>query len=72
MCAHCPNDVHLHIHHIDGDPNNNSIENLMLLCNEHHAECHPENYYQILNFKPKNLGWLLGQRDGSAEFTLIS
>ncbi|MBS3131516.1 HNH endonuclease [Candidatus Woesearchaeota archaeon] len=34
LCAHRG----LHIHHIDGNPSNNRITNLILLCPNHHAE----------------------------------
>jgi hypothetical protein len=37
LCCVCENRGH-HIHHIDEDPSNNDIDNLILLCFEHHEE----------------------------------
>lgn len=39
-CCVCPNPRPLgdHLHHIDGDPSNNTIDNLVLLCFRHHDE----------------------------------
>src|SRR5437588_386445 len=37
LCCVCERRGH-HIHHIDEDPSNNDIDNLVLLCFEHHEE----------------------------------
>lgn len=34
----CPHETGLEIHHIDGNPENNNIENLIYLCAVHHAQ----------------------------------
>ena len=52
-CAMCGARRRLHIHHIDHDPSNNEIENLILLCNYHHAEMHPEKAWKIIHFGKK-------------------
>ena len=49
-CAHCPKDTRLMIHHLDGNPNNNEIENLILLCDECHSDQHPHNEEGIKSF----------------------
>jgi len=47
----------LQIHHIDKDPSNNSIENLMLLCYEHHAIVyHPEKAGEMIQWWIEKFG----------------
>lgn len=36
----CDQTENLHIHHIDGDRENNAVENLRLLCRKHHRQIH--------------------------------
>ncbi len=52
-CALCPTRRKLHIHHIDGDPNNNDLDNLLLLCSECHGMHHPEKAWQIMHYGDK-------------------
>jgi 5-methylcytosine-specific restriction endonuclease McrA len=37
LCCVCHRRGH-HIHHVDGNPGNNELSNLVLLCFEHHHE----------------------------------
>jgi len=49
-CTKCDYDKHkgsLHVHHIDGDHNNNSKENLEVLCANCHAELHHKSKLKI-------------------------
>jgi 5-methylcytosine-specific restriction endonuclease McrA len=39
-CADCEATVHLEVHHLDGDPQNNRAENLLTLCDKCHMERH--------------------------------
>jgi 5-methylcytosine-specific restriction endonuclease McrA len=39
-CRECGTEQLLHVHHIDGNPRNNDESNLILLCEEHHAQAH--------------------------------
>jgi len=39
-CEICGSEEEIEIHHKDGDPTNNSLENLVPLCREHHMEVH--------------------------------
>lgn len=36
---HCPADSALEFHHIDGNPVNNRLSNLLVVCSNHHAAC---------------------------------
>ena len=50
-CAHCSNTEKLQIHHQDGNPNNNNLDNLILLCVKCHAEgMHPYKEEEILKW----------------------
>lgn len=40
VCKVCGTTKTLQVHHIDGDSNNNSDPNLIILCKRHHAETH--------------------------------
>ena len=40
LCEACKDSEDHHIHHVDGDPNNNTIENLVMLC----VNCHKEEH----------------------------
>ena len=44
MCCVCrgPAAAGLHIHHIDGDPGNNDLSNLAVLCLDHHSLAHTQ------------------------------
>ena len=55
-CQHCGFDfkqdgdsIKIHAHHIDGNPNNNDINNLVILC----AKCHRLAHHHDLTFKFK-------------------
>jgi 5-methylcytosine-specific restriction endonuclease McrA len=50
-CQKCGTRQHIHIHHIDGDKTNSTIENLIVLCNSCHIKLH--------NHVPKNLKRLI-------------
>ena len=39
-CAECGTDKDLQVHHIDGDYNNNTVENLIVLCRSCHMKRH--------------------------------
>ena len=41
-CSICANDAVI-IHHIDNDPSNNTIENLIVLCPNHHSLVHSKS-----------------------------
>lgn len=47
-CILCNEDLLLHVHHIDGDRNNNSPENIIPLCPTHHAYCHDIELWYIV------------------------
>lgn len=56
VCQHCGFDFkqggksnQIHVHHIDKNPKNNNVNNLVLLC----AKCHKLAHHQKLNFKFK-------------------
>lgn len=36
---HCSVDSSLDFHHIDGDPANNCLENILVVCSNHHRAC---------------------------------
>lgn len=40
ICEYCNTETRVHIHHKDGNPNNNIVSNLQMLCLFHHAEMH--------------------------------
>lgn len=40
MCVFCDAGKFLHVHHIDTDRNNNSLDNLLLVCRSCHRKCH--------------------------------
>lgn len=46
-CIICGEDKIIHIHHLDGDKNNNDVKNLIPLCPTHHAYCHSKYFYLI-------------------------
>jgi 5-methylcytosine-specific restriction endonuclease McrA len=50
-CQKCGTREHIHIHHIDGDKTNSTLENLIILCNSCHIKLH--------NHVPKNLKRLI-------------
>jgi len=39
-CQICESTTRVQIHHLDGNPNNNRIENLAVLCRKHHRRKH--------------------------------
>jgi hypothetical protein len=43
-CAICGYDRVIDVHHLDGDRTNNSPENLIPLCRNHHAELHTNEF----------------------------
>ena len=52
-CKICGFDKVVHIHHIDEDKSNNSIENLVALCPNHHAMIHTTKFNEEVK---KDLG----------------
>jgi hypothetical protein len=40
ICSSCSATIDIHLHHIDGNPLNNSIDNFIYLCRKHHMEEH--------------------------------
>ena len=42
-CEKCGTDKKLHLHHIDSNPNNNNINNVMTLCASCHGQWHWEH-----------------------------
>jgi hypothetical protein len=70
LCVYLKNDFdtkNLQIAHIDNDPSNNDLDNLILICLDHHTEIHQKNpiskgfshkeikYYRDLLYKEKNV-----------------
>ncbi len=55
QCLMCPRSKRLHLHHVIpvSEGGEDTVDNLIPLCNEHHAEEHPENYWKILMFGRK-------------------
>ena len=49
-CAYCYSTGKLQIHHLDRDPSNNVISNLILLCPECHSEQHPAQKRKMLRW----------------------
>lgn len=49
VCECCGNDDHITIHHLDGNPNNNQIENLQVLCWDCHQIKHFPDEQGIIN-----------------------
>lgn len=41
-----PTDEYTHLHHVDGDKDNNNIENLELISNSEHLKKHWEDWYK--------------------------
>lgn len=42
-CDLCGSTENIQVHHIDGNQMNDSLENLLPLCSEHHSEVHADN-----------------------------
>ncbi len=40
QCLICGTEENIDVHHKDGDPQNNSLENLVPLCEKHHTGVH--------------------------------
>lgn len=70
LCVYLKNDFkikNLQIAHIDNNPSNNDLDNLILLCLDHHAEIHQKNpiskgfsheeikHYRNLLYREKNV-----------------
>lgn len=51
ICENCKNDEFENIHHLDGDPTNNSFSNLMLLCFKCHKERHGWGHGLVKNIR---------------------
>lgn len=49
-CAHCDGWEHVQIHHIDRDPGNNVLENLVPLCIWCHIAEHPHNATHMIEW----------------------
>jgi len=45
-CPKCREDIGLEVHHIDFDPSNNSLDNLIVLCPSHHKKAHANRISQ--------------------------
>lgn len=43
QCAYCDSTKYLHIHHLDGDAMNNTMQNLMLVC----RKCHKQRFHPM-------------------------
>lgn len=58
-CQVCGGTENVVVHHIDGDRSNNSIDNLVPLCSNHHDDVHagydtvPEEWIRALGKHPK-------------------
>lgn len=56
-CEICGSEVNIDVHHIDGNPQNNSLENLMRLCRSCHSKIHhPYSVCKICGDKAKGYG----------------
>ena len=53
---YCPVGIGLQIHHIDGDPSNHNLNNLIVLCRNHHYKCD-----QHLFPKRQLIAWVNGK-----------
>ena len=51
-CVYCGEKKFLHIHHVNEDPADNKIENLLVLCGLCHQTEHPDNE-GISEFNPE-------------------
>ena len=63
-CKNCGFDRFLHVHHIDRNPENNDIENLVLLCIYCHIKEHPNNEEEMNEWALRKYGsdYLLNSR----------
>ena len=62
--AHGPVPKGYHIHHIDGDRNNNDIENLIAVTPEEHHRLHLEMGFP---WKGDRKGWLIGASEAGSK-----
>ena len=62
--AHGPVPKGYHIHHIDGDPNNNNLENLIAVTPEEHYRLHLEMGFP---WKGDKKGWLIGAAEAGSK-----
>lgn len=62
--AHGPVPKGYHIHHIDGDPNNNNIENLIAVTPEEHYRLHVEMGFP---WKGGKKGWFIGAAEAGSK-----
>ena len=55
-CIVCGEDKIVAVHHLDGNRENNSLNNLIPLCPTHHQYCHSRHLNEVLPIINKYLG----------------
>jgi len=67
-CSLCESTTHLEVHHIDGDTDNDKLENLSVLCKSCHTVAHKKGY----NFWNKNRASLSSTSQGKMKERLVA
>ena len=52
-CVICGDETDIEVHHIDGNRDNNDIENLVPLCGDHHSAIHNPSFRELSNQLPE-------------------
>lgn len=61
-CSLCGSETHLVVHHIDGNPRNNRLENLLVMCRSCHRTIHSRKYRKRIEVQCANCAKVLYRR----------